>query len=144
MLMEGTDSLAAGVTGSCESSNMSNWKLNSGPLQEQPALLPTDPSSSPWDGIVSKELMETLRVLLHCHESHLPLSSVSPSFLKVSILGMSTWFFWVPPMNSLSLCPRSHFKTGYLELRNQQLLGNGPGSSMPSGPAFPMSPPPPQ
>lgn len=120
------------------------WKLNAGPLQEQPALLPTDPSSSPWDGIFSKELMEILTVLLYCHGSRLPLSSVSPSLRKVNTLEMSTWFSWVPPMSSLSLCPLSSSKTGYLQLRNQQLLGNSPGSSMSSGPAFPMSPPLPQ
>lgn len=31
------------------------WKLNSGSLQEQPALLPTGACSSPWDGIFYKD-----------------------------------------------------------------------------------------
>lgn len=140
--MEGTGSLAAGVTSSCESSNMSteNWTLvlcrssqHSYPLMHVPApgmgyFIKSSWKStgfyyiamglvffSPWSLLLSWRL-----VLWRCLHD----------FPGCPLCTLSHYAYWVLPILVI-----------YLHFRNQQLLGNSPGSSMSSGPAFPMSPP---
>jgi hypothetical protein len=45
---EGSETPGTGVTGGCEPP-WGCWELNTGPLEEQPVLLTTEPSLQPWN-----------------------------------------------------------------------------------------------